>query len=114
IQALAIGPVRILGTPCELLTGVGAEARRRSRLPDLWVLSYANGDVGYVPAPKDFPKGGYEVTGAHMFYDSPRFARNVGTVLAREAARILRHINGRHKRSCQEPQRAERTQRTAG
>ena len=93
VQAMRIGPVCIVATPCELLTRVGAEIRRRAKRTRLWLASCANGDVGYVPAGDDFPQRGYEVDTAHLYYDAPQFARGVGSVLAREAAKLAVSIS---------------------
>ena len=90
VQAMRIGPVCLGMTPCELLTRVGFDIRRRARRPDTWMVSCANGDIGYVAAAEDVPRGGYEVDGAHLYYDSPQLGRSAGRVLACEAARLIR------------------------
>ena len=92
VQAVRIGPVGVVGAPCELLTRVGEDIRRRGGRPLLWMASCANGDVGYIPAPEDFPRGKYEVETAHLYYDAPPFAQRVGVVLAREAAHLMESL----------------------
>ena len=54
--------------PAELFVEIGLEIKRRSPLPNVLTLGYANGCIGYVPMPASYPDGGYEVEVAHKGY----------------------------------------------
>jgi hypothetical protein len=41
---------------------------RRDRGKRIYILGYANGDVGYLPIRAAYAEGGYEVEEAHLFY----------------------------------------------
>src|SRR3954468_20870400 len=49
IQALRIGDAWVLANPAELFTSLGLEARRQCGKGDLFMLSYSNGSIGYLP-----------------------------------------------------------------
>jgi hypothetical protein len=52
VQAMRVGPLRILALPGEPFTRLGA--RIRDRFPSTWVIGYANGSVGYLPTREAF------------------------------------------------------------
>ena len=59
VQALRIGDVFIAAHPAELFTSLGLELRRRWPQPDLFVLGYANGSIGYLPDAAEIARRGY-------------------------------------------------------
>jgi hypothetical protein len=62
IQAMQVGPAVFISNPAELFCHSGLELKARSHFPHTFVVSYANGSVGYVPTEEDLGPhgGGYE------------------------------------------------------
>ena len=61
IQAIACGPLAIVGLPGEPMTELGMAIRERSPFPQTIVLGYSNGNgVHYVGMPGEKARGGYE------------------------------------------------------
>jgi hypothetical protein len=91
--ALRLGDVILLGANAEVFSEftdwlrVGTEQK-------VYVVGYANGDMGYLPTQAAYAEGGYEVEVAHLFYGG--FRPKVGglELLAREANALLKQIAG--------------------
>lgn len=67
IQAMALGPVALMGWPGEIFCELGLAAKEQSPFPWTFVVGYANGNIGYLPTASAFREGGYEVAcGAHF------------------------------------------------
>jgi neutral ceramidase len=62
LQAIQIGPVLLLANPAELFCQAGLDIKAGSRFPQTYIVSYANGAVGYVPTEDVLGPhgGGYE------------------------------------------------------
>jgi neutral ceramidase len=62
LQAIQVGPTLFLANPAELFCQAGLDIKAGSHFPQTYVVSYANGAVGYVPTEDDFGPhgGGYE------------------------------------------------------
>jgi neutral ceramidase len=92
VQLLRIGPLAIVGVPAELFSTLGWEIRaNRPNLPaHIFVVGYANGDVGYVPDPAAYATGGYEVDDAFKYYGYPAaLSPEAGAALVATARRLL-------------------------
>jgi hypothetical protein len=83
IQAIRAGPVTFLGWPGEIFCELGMRVKRASPLASTYIIGYANGSIGYVPTPEEFPLGGYEVDCAVHLDD------NAGLVLVEQSLRLL-------------------------
>jgi hypothetical protein len=68
VQALRIGNGGIVGLPGEVFVQYARNIAAQSPLPITAVAAYANGNVGYIPAAADYPRGGYEVKDAIRYY----------------------------------------------
>jgi neutral ceramidase len=87
IQAIACGPLAIVGLPGEPLTELGLAIRERSPFPQTLVLGYSNGNgVHYVGMPGEKARGGYEAGVAGAGTDE------CGTLLVETAHRVLREL----------------------
>ena len=62
VQAIQIGPAVFVSNPAELFCQYGLDLKAKSHFPHTYVVSYADGTVGYVPTEEAFGPhgGGYE------------------------------------------------------
>jgi neutral ceramidase len=68
VQALAIGDLAIVSSPCETFTETGLAVREQSPFPVTCTISLANGYNGYLPTPQQHEWGGYETWRARSSY----------------------------------------------
>jgi neutral ceramidase len=71
IQVVRIGPVVFVALAAEPFSLVADELRRACPGPPIYVVGYANGSTGYLAPRSAYQEGGYETTGAFIFYDRP-------------------------------------------
>jgi hypothetical protein len=92
VQALRIGDVWIAANASELFTTLGLEVRRRWAREDLFMLSYSNGSIGYLPDAPEIERGGYaaiqspKFTGQFPFTNDSGLAMVEGLIAALAAA----------------------------
>jgi neutral ceramidase len=67
VQALRFGDIFLVANPAELFTSLGLEARRQWEPKNLFMLSYSNGSIGYMPDAFEIERGGYAAV------QSPKF-----------------------------------------
>ncbi len=67
VQAFRIGDIYFVANSSELFTTLGLEVRRQWPSDDLFMLSYSNGSIGYLPDAYDIERGSYAAI------QSPRF-----------------------------------------
>ncbi|MBI1929900.1 hypothetical protein HYR99_37315 [Candidatus Poribacteria bacterium] len=60
VQMMRIGSVGLIAVPAEYFCHYGLEIKANSPLDPTFVVSLANGCIGYVPTPQAFVGGGYE------------------------------------------------------
>ncbi len=82
VQAVRLGETALVFFPGELFVKIGLSIKSHSPVKNTLVVGYANGCVGYVPLPEDYPYGGYEVSEA--FYGS-----GLPAPIAPEAANLV-------------------------
>ncbi|MBS0210149.1 MAG: neutral/alkaline non-lysosomal ceramidase N-terminal domain-containing protein [Planctomycetes bacterium] len=68
IQALKIGELGIVSSPCETFTETGLAVKRESPLGRTFTIELANGYNGYLPPPEQHKLGGYETWRARSSY----------------------------------------------
>jgi hypothetical protein len=68
LQAIRIGDVGIVTTPCETFVETGLAIKRESPLPLTFTIELANGYNGYLPPPHQHALGGYETWPAKSSY----------------------------------------------
>ncbi|MGQ9556319.1 MAG: neutral/alkaline non-lysosomal ceramidase N-terminal domain-containing protein [Anaerolineae bacterium] len=73
IQCFELGDQLLIAVPGELFVEFGLEAKRLAAQAGkhALVIAYANGDIGYIPVPSSYGKGGYEVEWAYRYYGYP-------------------------------------------
>ncbi len=89
IQALAIGEVGLVTFPVELFTEFGIAAKAHSPFADTFVVSIANGCLGYVPTLEAFSRGGYEP----RLGGSSHLIPEAGNLMTDAALRLLRGLS---------------------
>lgn len=83
VQVITLGDqVAFVGLPGEIFVDLGRAIQARSRYPFTFVVSLANGSIGYVPDRKAYPEGAYEVI-------STRVREGGGELLVDGALRLL-------------------------
>lgn len=84
VQVITLGDqVAFVGLPGEIFVDLGRAIQARSKYPHTFVVSLANGSIGYVPDRKAYPEGAYEVI-------STRVREGGGELLVDAALRLLR------------------------
>jgi len=64
VQVLRIGQFTLVASPGEIFPQTAISLRKKLNIPNLSVVSCANGYIGYVPPKAEYPRGGYEIKGA--------------------------------------------------
>ncbi len=90
--AISLGDVVFLGANAEVFSEFTDWLRGRSARR-LYLVGYANGDIGYLPTRAAYAEGGYEVEVAHMFYGGFRPKPGGLELLAREANDLLHQFH---------------------
>jgi hypothetical protein len=68
LQAIRIGDMGIVSSPCETFTETGLEIKTKSPLKPTCTIELANGYNGYLPTPPQHELGGYETWRARSSY----------------------------------------------
>jgi neutral ceramidase len=68
LQAIRIGDLGIVSTPCETFVEIGLEIKKKSPLKHTFTIELANGYNGYLPTPQQHSWGGYETWRARSSY----------------------------------------------
>ncbi len=71
LQIWRFSNLTMIGLAAELCAGVALKIRTLLKDQPHWLAGYSNAVVGYVPAKKDTPFGGYEVDGSFYYYYYP-------------------------------------------
>jgi hypothetical protein len=89
--ALRLGDVILLGANAEVFSEF-TDWLRADTTRKVYVMGYANGDMGYLPTQAAYAEGGYEVEVAHLFYGGFRPKAGGLELLAREAKALLQPV----------------------
>ncbi|MBS0205614.1 MAG: hypothetical protein JSS49_22150 [Planctomycetes bacterium] len=68
LQAIRIGSLGIVSSPCETFTETGLAIKKHSPLKQTFTIELANGYNGYLPTPREHELGGYETWRARSSY----------------------------------------------
>jgi hypothetical protein len=88
---LRLGDVILLGANAEVFSEF-TDWLRVDTTRKVYVVGYANGDMGYLPTQAAYAEGGYEVEVAHLFYGGFRPKAGGLELLAREAKALLQQV----------------------
>jgi hypothetical protein len=89
--AFRLGDVILLGANAEVFSEF-TDWLRVATTRKVYVVGYANGDMGYLPTQAAYAEGGYEVEVAHLFYGGFRPLAGGLELLAREARTLLQQM----------------------
>jgi neutral ceramidase len=88
---VALGEVVLVGANAEVFSEFTDLLRRQSS-GRMYLIGYANGDLGYLPTRAAYLEGGYEVDVAHMFYGGFRLKAGGLELLAAMAADLVNDL----------------------
>jgi hypothetical protein len=89
VQAIRIGDVWFAANPSELFTTLGLEVRRRWPHDDLFMLSYSNGSIGYLPDGFEIQRSGYAALQSPKFTAQFPFTPESGNAMVAGLAGVL-------------------------
>jgi neutral ceramidase len=90
IQVITVGDVALIGIPGEFFTSLGLQIKQSSPFPHTHILTFTNGNIGYIPAREAYPDGGYEVDIAYRYYGYPAgLAPEAGEMIVATAVELL-------------------------
>ncbi len=89
--AVRLSDVILLGANAEVFSEF-TDWLRAGIAYKVYVVGYANGDLGYLPTQAAYAEGGYEVEVAHLFYGGFRPKAGGLELLAREARALLEQV----------------------
>lgn len=91
VQALAVGGLKLIALPGEYFSEIGLKLRKTD--DPLVPIGYANGNIGYVPADRDFRDAAdYACYCAPMFYELFPFRAGVERLFLKAGRKALRSI----------------------
>lgn len=91
VQAMAIGPLRILALPGEVFCGLGLKLQK-SFAPFIPV-GYANGSIGYIPSRGAYrDRSDYACYCAPMFYQLFPFTSDIEGIILRASREVLKAV----------------------
>lgn len=88
IQAIRIGDLGVVSSPCETFTETGLAIKAGSPLKKTFTIELANGYNGYLPTPEQHELGGYETWRARSSY----LARDAEPVIRATQLDLLRQV----------------------
>ena len=93
IWAARIGDCAIVAAPGEIFGEIGSAVRSASPAGVTLFTGYANGVLGYVATPEEYPFGGYEPAVSHRGYGHPApFAPEVAGTIRVTALKLLAEL----------------------
>jgi hypothetical protein len=101
IQVIQIGDLMLIGVPGEYFVELGLQIKEgihkidtdKSSVRQAMLCGFTNGNVGYIPARRAYPNGGYEINDAYRYYGYPAaIAPEGGEQIVASAVEIARDI----------------------
>ncbi|HVC92575.1 MAG TPA: neutral/alkaline non-lysosomal ceramidase N-terminal domain-containing protein [Pirellulales bacterium] len=91
--ALRINDLALVAVNGEPFAELGLEVKRRSVVPNTFLLGYSNGCLGYLPTPEAFDEGGMEVVESYRNYLLPTgFTREWGPAVVEIALEMINEL----------------------
>ncbi len=93
IQILSINETVLVGISGEVFMEIGLDIKKESGFKNTFIISYANGCVGYIPTEEAFREGGYEPKEAFKWYGYPfPFAPNVEEKIKKTVSDLIKTL----------------------
>jgi hypothetical protein len=92
VQVFRIGDVYLIANPAELFTTLGLEVRRRWAKENLFMLSYSNGSIGYLPDAYEIERGSYAAIQSPKFTAQFPFTAESGTTMVKAMLDLLESV----------------------
>lgn len=90
LETLHLGKLTLVGAPGELFVELGLQIKAAGRDAPVMVVGFANDNVGYIPARRAYPQGGYEIDEAYKYYGYPAvLAPEAGELIVATATRLI-------------------------
>ena len=93
---VSLNGIILLGANAEVFSEF-TDLLRQGSEKKIYLIGYANGDVGYLPTRAAYAEGGYEVEVAHMFYGGFRPKAGGLELLAAAAKELVAELHGESK-----------------
>jgi neutral ceramidase len=71
VQVIRLGDVAFVSAPGELFVELGLAVKYGAGVKQTFICGFANDNIGYIPARRAYPHGGYEVAEAYKYYRYP-------------------------------------------
>lgn len=90
VQVIQVGDLVLVSTPGELFNELGLALKYASGAPQTFICGFANDNIGYIPARRAYPHGGYEIAEAYKYYGYPAaLAPEAGESYVAAAVRLM-------------------------
>ncbi len=90
LQVIRIGDLALVSAPGELFVELGLAIKAGAADGHCFVCGFGNDNIGYIPARRTYPHGGYEIADAYKYYGYPAvLAPEVGELLVATAQKLL-------------------------
>jgi hypothetical protein len=70
-QVIRLNGIVLVGVPGEPFAQLGRAIKDQAGAEQVFVIGYANDDIGYIPAAEEYERGGYEIDEAYKYYGYP-------------------------------------------
>lgn len=95
IQVIRLDKWVLVGVPGEFFVELGLQIKAAAPDDQVMVVGFANGNVGYLPARRAYPHGGYEIDEAYRYYGYPSaFAPEAGEMIVAAAGELIQATQG--------------------
>ena len=92
LQVIRVGDLVLVSAPGELFVELGLAIKQGADRAHLFLCGFGNDNIGYIPARRAYPHGGYEIADAYKYYRySAALAPEAGELLVATAIALLSH-----------------------
>ncbi|HID93147.1 MAG TPA: hypothetical protein EYP60_03525 [bacterium (Candidatus Stahlbacteria)] len=92
VQVMQIGDTLLVTFPGELFCEIGLNIKGKLKYKKVFIIGYANGNIGYIPAEQAYEGGGYEVEDAHKYYGLLPLRSDAARIITEEVLRLSTSI----------------------
>jgi len=94
LQVIRVGDLAFISAPGELFVELGLAIKQGVDGAHLFVCGFGNDNIGYIPARRAYPHGGYEIEDAYKYYRYPAaLAPEAGEMVVVTALELLDNRN---------------------